>query len=131
NVAEALRDKRLRQDGCGSSTVTCDIIGALGDFFYELGADFFVWVFQIDLTSDRYTIVGDSRSAPLFFWYDVTATRAQGDLDSLGEGIQTCFEAAACFFVKCNGLSHVLHGPFGTSRFRTCTTVPATANQCT
>src|SRR5699024_6529136 len=125
------RDKRLCQYGCGSSTVTGYVIGTLGNFFNQLGADFFVWVFQIDFTSDRYTIVRDGWSAPLLFEYDVTATGAEGDLDSLGKGIQTRFEAAACFFVKCNGLSHVLHGPFGTSRFRTCTKVPATANQST
>src|SRR5699024_13384 len=128
NIAKAFGDKRLGQHGCGGRSVASYVISALGNFFDQLGADFLVWVIEVDFTSSTYTIVGDCRSAPLLLQYHLTPSWAQGNFDRFGQGVQTRFEAAACFFVKCNGLTHVLHGPFGTSRFHTCTKVPATAN---
>src|SRR5699024_260046 len=116
NVAQAFRNQGLSQNSCGGGTVTGYIIGALGNLFDEFGTDFFVGVLELDLFSDRDTIIGDSRRAPLFFQYDIAPAWAQGNFDRLSQGIQTRFEAAASFFVKCNGLSHVLHGPFGTIR---------------
>src|SRR5699024_3912419 len=119
NVAQAFRNQGLGQHGCGGGTVTGYVIGALGNLFDEFGTDFFVGVFEFDFFSDRHAIVGDGRSAPLFFKYDVAPARDQGNLDCLSQGVQTRFEAAASFFVKCNGLSRVLHGPFGTIRCST------------
>ena len=67
NVAQTLANKCLSENGCGCGSVTSDIVGLLGNFFYQLCADALEWVFEFDLFSNRNTIVGDGRCAPLLF----------------------------------------------------------------
>src|SRR6185312_10254246 len=65
-------------------------------------------------------VVGDRGGAPLLFENDVAAARAQGDLDGVGEDVQSPLKAAACLFIECNDLGHLGFSPFGTVILDSC-----------
>ena len=52
HVAQALADHRLGEDGGRGGAVTGDVVGLLGDFLDELGADLLVRVLELDLLGD-------------------------------------------------------------------------------
>ena len=95
DVAQALADHRPREHGCGRRAVTGDVVGLLGDFLDELGADLLVRVFEVDLLGDRDAVVRDRGRAPLLLEDDVAALRAEGDSDGVGELVHARFERPA------------------------------------
>ena len=107
DVAQALADHGLGEHGRRRRAVTGDVVGLLGDFLDELGADLLVRVFELDLLGDGHTVVGDRRRAPLLLEDDVAALRAERHLDGVGEGVHTPLEAASGFLVESNDLGHV------------------------
>ena len=92
HVAEALTDHRPREHGGGGGAVTGDVVGLLGDFLDELGADLLERVLEVDLLGDRDAVVGDRGGAPLLLEDDVAALRAEGDADGVGELVHARFE---------------------------------------
>ena len=106
NVAQTLGNQSLSQNGSGSSAVTSDVVGLLGNFLDQLGADLLVRILKFDFTCNGDTVVGDQRCAPLALEDYVATLRAQRNLDSVCQGVQTRFETAAGLLVKCNHLSH-------------------------
>ena len=114
NVAQAFLDQGLGQHGGRGGAVASDVIRLLGNFLDQLGADLLVRIVQLDLLGDGNTIVGDRGGAPLLFEDDVASTRAEGDLDGVGEDVQAPLKTAACLFIKCNDLGHNGSSPFGT-----------------
>ncbi len=90
HVAQALADERLGEDGRRRRAVTGDVVGLLGDLLDELRADLLERVVELDLLGDGDAVVGDRGGAPpLLVQDDVAALRAEGDLDGVGEGVQT------------------------------------------
>src|SRR5699024_6264633 len=83
-----------------------NVVGLLGNFLDELRPDFFPGVLELDLLGDRDTVVGDGRRAPLFLEHDVTASRAQRHLDSVGEGVQPAFKSTAGILVERDLFGH-------------------------
>src|SRR5690606_14143585 len=71
DVAQALLDHGLGQDGRGGGAVTGDVVGLLRDLLDQLGADLLVGVLELDLLGDAHTIVGDGGGAPLLLQHDV------------------------------------------------------------
>src|SRR4029453_10905866 len=114
NVAQAFLHQCLGENRSGGGTVASDVIRLLGNFLDQLSTDLLVRIVQLDLLGDGNTIVGDRGGAPLLFEDDVASTRAEGDLDGVGEDVQASLEAAACLFIKCNDLGHNGGSPFGT-----------------
>ena len=106
DVAQALAHQRLGQHGGGGGAVAGDVVGLLGDFLDQLGADLLVRVLQLDLLGDGHTIVGDRGGAPLLLQDDVATLGAQRHLDRVGEGVQAPLEAATGLFVERNYLGH-------------------------
>jgi hypothetical protein len=106
DVAQALADQRLGEDGGGRRAVTGDVVGLLRDLLDELGADLLVGVLEVDLLGDGDTVVGDRGGAPLLLQDDVAALGAEGHLDRVGEGVHAPLEAAAGLLVECNQLGH-------------------------
>ena len=95
DVAQALADHRPREHGGGRGAVTGDVVGLLGDFLDELGADLLVRVLEVDLLGDRDTVVRDRGGAPLLLEHDVAALRAEGDADRVGELVHARLERPA------------------------------------
>ena len=79
---------------------------AAGDFFYQLCAHVFKWVFQFDLFCDGNTIVGDQRCAEFFVQNDVASLWTQGDFYSISQLVDTFLQRFSCFFSVCNDLGH-------------------------
>ena len=100
HVAKAFLHHRLGEHRRGGRSVTGDVVGLLGDFLHELGADLLGRVLELDLLGDRHTIVGDRRCAPLLLDHDVAALRAQRDLHRVGELVHPRLERAASFLIE-------------------------------
>src|SRR5580658_5500335 len=83
-----------------SRTVASDIVGLLGDFLDELGADLLPRVLEFDLLSDGYTIVGDRGGSPLLLEHHIAALGAEGYLHDVGELVHAALEAAPGFLVE-------------------------------
>src|SRR5690606_35859340 len=59
DVSKTLADHRPGENRGGGGSVTGDVVGLLGNFLDELGADLLVGILEIDLLGDRNTVVGD------------------------------------------------------------------------
>ena len=93
DVAQALADHGPGEHGGGRRAVTGDVVGLLGDFLDELGADLLVGVLELDLLGDGDAVVGDRGGAPLLLEHDVAALRAERDLDGVGELVHAASRA--------------------------------------
>ena len=87
NGFQAFADDGLREDGGGGGTVAGDVVSLGGDFFHHLRAHVLELVFQLDFLGNRNAVFGDGRRAEGFFEDDVTAFRAEGDFDGIGEDV--------------------------------------------
>ena len=106
HVAQALVDHGPGQDGGGGGAVTGDVVGLLGDFLDELGADLLVGVLELDLLGDGDAVVGDRGGAPLLVQHDVAALGAEGDADRVGQLVHAALEGAAGLLVERDDLGH-------------------------
>ena len=52
DVLQTLVHQGLGQHGCGGGAVACDVIGLLGDFLDQFGADTLIRIVQIDFLCD-------------------------------------------------------------------------------
>ena len=95
DVLQALADDRLGEHGRGRGAVAGDVVGRRGDLAHELCALVLEDVLDLDLTSDRDTVVGDRRGAELLVEDDVAALRAERDLDGVGDGVDAGLEGLA------------------------------------
>ncbi|MNG84394.1 hypothetical protein D3C79_431310 [compost metagenome] len=84
---QAFGDDGLSQYGCSGGTVARSVVRFRGNFFHHLRTHVFELVFQFDLTSNRYAIFSDGRSAEGFIQHYVTAFRAQGHFYCISENI--------------------------------------------
>ena len=107
HVLQALVHEGLGQHGRGGGAVAGDVVGLLGDFLDQLGADALVRILKVDFLGDGHAIVGDGRGAVGLVQHDVAALRAQRDLDGVGELVQTREHSLASFLVVCNDLCHL------------------------
>ena len=112
DVAQALAHERLGEHGGGGGAVARDVVRLLGDLLDELRTDLLEGVLEVDLLGDGDAVVGDRGGAPLLVQDDVAALRAEGDLDGVGEDVESPLDAAAGLLVEGNDLGHgavILH----------------------
>ena len=63
---------------------------------------------SLDLTSDRYAVVGDGGGTELLVDHDIAALGAERDLDRVRDGVDAVLERATCLHVVLQFLvSHV------------------------
>ncbi len=115
DVAQALADHGLGQDGRGGGAVTGDVVGLGGHLLDELGTHVLVGVLQLDLASDGDAVLGDGGGAPLLLEHDVAALGAEGHLDRVCELVDTSLEPATGVLVELDLLGH-WYLPLSTSR---------------
>ena len=113
----------LGKNGCGRGAITGDVIGLLGNFLHQFGADALKRIFEVDFLGDRHAVFGDRGSSPLLVEDNVAALGAKRDLDGVSQKIQTALHATARFLIKMNELGHAMYIP---SALRIVGTVPAT-----
>ena len=88
-VAQAFSDDRLSDDGRGGRAVAGHVVGLRGGLLEHLGAHVLEVILEFDLFGDGHAIMRDRRCAPLLINGHVAAAWAQGDLDRVGQGINT------------------------------------------
>src|SRR6059036_973050 len=89
-------------------TVAGDVVRRRRHLAHELRALVLEDVLDLDLTRDRDAVVRDRRRAELLVEHDVTALRAKGDLDRVGQDVHATLERAARILVELQLLvSHV------------------------
>jgi len=91
---------RLGEHGRGGGAVTGLIRGLGCDLAHHLRTHVLELVVQLDLLGDGHAVLGDARCAKRFFDDDVTAFRAEGDLDRIGQGVDAAQHLAASIGIK-------------------------------
>lgn len=106
NVAQALEDERLGEQGCGGGAVTGDVVGLHGHGLHQLCTEVLKRLLDVDVTGDGHAVVGDGGAAEGLGQHNVAAAGAEGDLDCVSKRVNAALDALASFLVKCNQLWH-------------------------
>ena len=114
HVAQALVDHGPGQHGRRGGAVTGHVVGLLGDFLDQLGADLLEGVLEVDLLGDRHAVVGDGRGAPLLVQHDVAALGAERDADGVRQLVHAGLQAAAGVLVEGDDLGHLVYSSVST-----------------
>ncbi len=115
HVLQTLVNQRLGQHGGGGGAVAGDVVGLLGDFLDQLGADALVRILEIDLLGDGNTIIGDGGSAIGLVQHHVATLGTQRDLDGVGELVEAREHSLTSFLVVRNDLCHFVFLQHGLS----------------
>ncbi len=105
DVLHAFADDRLGQHGGGGGAVTGDVGGLGSDFLDHLRAHVLELVLQFDFLGDRNAVLGDGRGAEGALQNHVAALGAEGDLDGVGENVDTTNHALTSGIAKLNFFS--------------------------
>ena len=112
DVAQALGDDRLGQDGGGGGAVAGHVVRLGGGLLQQLGAHVLEGLLEFDLLGDGDAVVGDGGGTELLVEGDVAALGAKGGLHGLGEDVDPPLEGTACLLTKNNLLGHFLFPPW-------------------
>ena len=93
DVAQADVDHGLSEHGGGGRAVTGHVVGLGGHRLGQLGAQVLVRVGQLDLAGDRHAVVRDDRRPEGLVEHDVSAAGAEGDLDRIGQLVDSALRA--------------------------------------
>ena len=106
DVTQALVNQRLGQNGRGGGAVTRDVVGLLGNFLHQLGADALERIVKVDFLSDGDAILGDRGGAPLLVEHDVAALGAKRHLNGVGQQVEAVLHATTGILIKLDDLAH-------------------------
>jgi len=116
HIADALGDDRLGENGRGGGSVTRDVIGLGRGRLGQLGAHVFFRIIEFDVPGDGDAVVGDRRAAELFVQHHIPATRAEGDLDRVGQLVHATLQRGPGLCIEADLLRHVLSSPLNNQR---------------
>ena len=105
-ILEALADDGLSEQGSGGGAVAGNIVGLGGNFLDELGAHVLKRILELNFLGDGHTVVGDERAAVLLVENNIAALGSKGNLNGIGEGINSTLKRTAGFLAENNLLSH-------------------------
>ena len=112
DVLEAFADDRLSEYRRRRRAVTGNVVRGGRDLADELSALVLERVLDIDLASDRDTVVRDRRRAELLVQHDVATLGAERHLDRVGKDVDATLERAAGVLVELELLvSHLFVNP--------------------
>ena len=106
DILHALIDEGLCQHGGGGGAVTGSIVGLGGDLANELCAHVLKLVLQLNLLGDGDTVIGDERAAELLAQHDIAALGAEGNLNGVGQLVNTCAKRLAGVLALLDLFSH-------------------------
>jgi hypothetical protein len=95
DVLHAFAHDALREHGGGGGAVTGVVAGLGSNFLDHLGAHVHELVLELDLLGDRDTVLGDGGRAEGALEDNIAALGAEGDLDRIGQDIDTFDHAGA------------------------------------
>ncbi len=99
-------DHCLSEQRCGGRAVAGCIVGLCGNFLDELSAHVLGGIIKLDLLGDGHTVVGDEGSAVFLVKNNVSALRAEGDLNCVGKLVNTAQQRISCIYTVINILCH-------------------------
>ena len=99
-------DDSLSQHGCGRRTVTCVVVGLRSNLLNHLRTHICERVLQLDLLSNRNTVLGYLRSTELLVDDHVTTLRTERYLHCIAQRIDTLFEQLARLNIIFNLFCH-------------------------
>ena len=99
-------DHGLSQQGSGGGAVTGNIVGLGGNLLHQLSAHVLKGIGQLHFLGDADAVIGEEGSAVLLIQNHVAALGAQGDLNSIGQLINTGLQSLAGFIAAHNELRH-------------------------
>jgi len=94
------------EHGGRGGAVAGHVIGLGGDFLGQLGAEVLVVILELHLAGHGDAIVGDCGRAPLLVDHDVAATRAERDLNGVGQPVDTALQRAARVRAEVQNFGH-------------------------
>src|SRR5690554_6533225 len=100
NETQTFVHEGLCQNGCGRGTVTSDVLSFGGNFFCQLGAHIFKWVFQFDVASNGHAVVCDGWCTPCLIEDNVAALWTKGDFDSVSQLVHTGLQCTTSIVVE-------------------------------
>src|ERR1043165_8587945 len=103
---DALAEDGLREHGRRRRAVARHVRGLRGDLTHHLRAHVFERVLQLDLLGDRHAVLRDGGRAELLVEHDVSALRAERDLNRVGELVDAAQNRRARLFAVNNLLCH-------------------------
>ena len=106
DVAQAVVDDSLSEQGCGGGAVTHGVVGLGGDLLHQLGTHVLDVVLELDLLGDRNAVVGDGRSTERALQRNVAALGAHGDGNGVGQSVDALGKLSAGIGVERNVLCH-------------------------
>ena len=109
NELHAFLHDGLCQHGGGGGAVTGHVGGLGSDFLDHLRAHVLELVLQFDFLGDGHAVLGDGGSAVGTVQHHVTALRAQGYFDRIGQNVDTHDHLGTCCIMEFHVFScHVL-----------------------
>ena len=108
-VSHTFANHSLSKYGSGSSTVTSNIVGFDGYFLNKLSAHVFKRIFQFNITSNGYAVIGNGWSTEFLFQYNVTTFGTKGYFYCISQSVYASFKFAASFFIKQNLFCHFIY----------------------
>ena len=106
NVAQALKDERLGQQGRGGGAVASDVVGLDRNGLDQLRAEVLEGLLDVNIAGDGHAVIGNGRATEGLGQYDVAAAWAEGDLNGISQRIDAALNSLASFLVECNKLCH-------------------------
>ena len=97
DVLQAFLVDGRRQDGRRGGSVAGDIIGLGGDFFYHLGAHVLKGILELDFLRNGDPVLRDGGRAEFLVDDDISSPGSQGNLDGVGELLDTLEHGPSCF----------------------------------
>ena len=95
HVAQALTGHGLGQNRGGGGAVAGLVLGLGGHLQQQFGADVLERILEFDFLGDGDAVIHDVRGAELLLQHHVPALGADGDLDRIGQGVDTALEGGA------------------------------------
>ena len=106
DVAQAVVDDSLSEQGCGGGAVTHGVVGLGGDLLHQLGTHVLDVVLELNLLGDGNAVVGDGRGTKRALQSNVATLGAHGDGNGVGQSVDTLGELSAGIGVERNVLCH-------------------------
>jgi len=115
HILHALAHQRLSQQRSSGGAVTGIVIGLGRNFLHQLGAHILKRLLQLNLLGNGHAVVGDQRCAILLIQYHIAALRTKGNLNGIGQFVNTGLQRLASILAINNIFCHNGTPPYSTT----------------
>ena len=115
HILHTLAYQRLSQQRSSGGAVTGIVIGLGRNFLHQLGAHILKRLLQLNLLGNGHAVVGDQRCAVLLIQYHIAALGAKGNLNGVGQLVNTGLQRLASILAINNIFCHNGTPPYSTT----------------